>query len=91
VDASSFAAHAADVGIDLAKSLQAEIAFMHVVDPSVARAAPEIGVPADKLIAIGEQEAKKLLSAFRDRTGARMQMLQTAAFARVPARTRFAQ
>jgi universal stress protein family protein len=51
VDESAFAAHAADVGIELAKSLKAEIAFICAVDPSVARAAAEIGVPADKLIA----------------------------------------
>src|SRR5579863_174904 len=70
VDESAFAAHAADVGIELAKSLQADIAFIHAVDPSVARAAPEIGVPADNLIAMEEQDAKNLLSAFRERAGA---------------------
>ena len=70
VDESAFAAHAADVGIELAKSLKAEIAFIHAVDPSVARAAPEIGVPAEKLIAMEEQEAKNLVSAFRERARA---------------------
>jgi len=70
VDESAFAAHAADVGIELAKSLKAEMAFIHAVDPSVASAAPEIGEPADKLIAMEEQEAKCLLSAFRERAGA---------------------
>lgn len=70
VDESAFAAHAADVGIELAKSLRAEIAFIHALDPSIARAAPEIGVPAEKLIAMEEQEAKDLLSAFRERAGA---------------------
>jgi len=70
VDDSVFAAHAADVGIDLAKSLQAELAFIHSVDSSVARPASDIGVPADKLIAMAQQEAKTLLSAFRERAGA---------------------
>lgn len=70
VDESAFAAHAADVGIELARSLKAEMAFIHAVDPSVARAAPGIGVAADKLIAMEEQEAKNLLRAFRDRAGA---------------------
>ena len=70
VDESAFAAHAADIGIDLAKSLKAEMAFIHAVDPSVGRAASEIGVPADKLIAMEEQDAKHLLSAFRERAGA---------------------
>ena len=70
VDESAFAAHAADVGIELAKSLKAETAFIHVVDTSIARAAPDAGIPADKLIAMEEQEAKGLLSAFRERAGA---------------------
>ena len=70
VDESAFAAHAADIGIDLAKSLKAEMAFIHAVDPSVGRAASEIGVPADKLIAMEEQDAKHLLSAFLERAGA---------------------
>lgn len=69
VDESAFAAHAAAVGIDLAKSLKAEIAFICVVDAAVVRAAPQIGVPADKLIAMEEREAKDLLSAFRERAG----------------------
>jgi nucleotide-binding universal stress UspA family protein len=69
VDESAFAAHAADVGIELARSVKAEVAFIHAVDPSVARAAPGIGVPADKLIAMEEQEARNLLRAFRDRAG----------------------
>ncbi len=70
VDESAFAAHAAEVGIELAKLLTAEIAFIHAVDPSVARAGPEVGVPADKLMAMEEREAKNLLSAFRDRAEA---------------------
>ena len=70
VDESAFAAHAADIGIELAKSLKAEMAFIHAVDPSVGRAASEIGVSADKLIAMEEQDAKHLLSAFRERAGA---------------------
>jgi len=70
VDESAFAAHAADIGIELAKSLKAEIAFIHAVDPSIARAGPEVGVPADKLIALEERDAKNLLSAFRERAEA---------------------
>jgi nucleotide-binding universal stress UspA family protein len=62
VDESAFAAHAADVGIDLAKSLKAETAFIHAIDPSVARAGADIGVPADKLMAMEERDSKNLLS-----------------------------
>lgn len=70
VDESAFAAHAADIGIELAKSLKAEMAFIHVFDTAVARAAPEIGVPADRLIAVAEHEGRNLLSACRERAGA---------------------
>jgi nucleotide-binding universal stress UspA family protein len=70
VDESAFAARAADVGIELAKALKAEMAFIHAVDPSIARAASKIEESADKLIAMAEQEAKNLLSAFRERAGA---------------------
>jgi nucleotide-binding universal stress UspA family protein len=70
VDESAFAAHTSDVGIELAKDLKAEMAFIHVVDPSVARASPEIEVPADKLIAMTEQEGKNLLLAVRERADA---------------------
>jgi nucleotide-binding universal stress UspA family protein len=34
VDDSAFAAHAADVGIELAKSLHAEVGFVHAFDPA---------------------------------------------------------
>lgn len=76
VDESAFAAHAARVGVELAKSLTAEIAFIYVVDPSVARAAPELGVPADELIATNQQEGKSLLAAFRERAGASLAALE---------------
>ncbi|HEV2287848.1 MAG TPA: universal stress protein [Candidatus Acidoferrales bacterium] len=69
VDQSAFAAHAANIGIELAKSLGAELAFIHVVDTAVASAAPDVGLPADKLIAMEKEEAKRLLSAFRERAG----------------------
>jgi len=48
VDENPIAAHAADVGIDLAQSLGAEVGFIHIID-SRGLVAPESGVPADKL------------------------------------------
>ena len=69
VDESAVAAHAVDVGIELGKSLKAELAFIHVVDTSISHAAPKIEVPADQLIARKEEEAMNLLSAFRQRAG----------------------
>jgi nucleotide-binding universal stress UspA family protein len=67
VDDSEFAAHAADVGIELAKTLKANIGFVHVFDPSVAPGSMW-SVPADQLMEMSEQEAKNLLAGFRERT-----------------------
>ncbi len=67
VDDSEFAARAADVGVELAKSLKAQVDFVHVFDPSVGPGATW-GVPADRLTEMSEQAAKHLVAAFRERT-----------------------
>jgi len=67
VDESAFAAHAADVGFDLARSLGAEVAIIHVVDPAVDAYAPEGGIRASELVALAQQEGKRLLAAFAQR------------------------
>jgi nucleotide-binding universal stress UspA family protein len=67
VDESAFAARAADVGFDLARSLGAEVALIHVVDPSVVAYAPEGGIPAGELVTLAQQDAKRLLAAFGQR------------------------
>jgi nucleotide-binding universal stress UspA family protein len=66
VDGSPLAAHAADVGIELARLLSGELALIHVVDP-VQNWAPESGVPAADLIKIAEQDGKRLLGEFSSR------------------------
>ena len=66
VDESAFAAHAADVGFELARSLGAEVALIHVVDVS-AFASPEGGYPAGEIIALAEQDGRRLLAGFRQR------------------------
>lgn len=66
VDDSPIAAHAANVGVDLARSLEGEVAFIHVVDPSHSYA-PESGVPAAELIATAKQDGERLLTEFRQR------------------------
>jgi nucleotide-binding universal stress UspA family protein len=63
VDESAFAARAADVGFELARSLGAEVALIHVIDP-FSVAAPESGIPAGELIALAEQDGRRLLAAF---------------------------
>ncbi len=45
VDEEPVAAHAADVGLELARALGAKLAFIYVVDPYAA-AAPDCGIPA---------------------------------------------
>ena len=66
VDGSPIAAHAADVGIELARSLGGEVALIHVVDPAQ-NWAPESGVPAAELIKLAEQDRKRLLADLRRR------------------------
>jgi len=70
VDNSEFSAHAADVGIELAKPLKAKIGFVHVFDPSVGPGTMW-SVPADKLMEMSEREAKRLLAKFRERAALR--------------------
>ncbi len=67
VDESAFAARAADVGFDLARSLGAEVALIYVVDPSIDAYAPDGGIPANELVALAQQDGKRLLSAFSQR------------------------
>ena len=66
VDESPIAAHAADVGVQLATALGAEFAHVYVVDPTQT-VAPDSGVPAADLIALAEKDAKRLLAGFRQR------------------------
>jgi len=67
VDETPVAAHAVDVGVELAEALGAELAFIVVVDPGQT-AMPGSGVPAGDLIALAEQDGKRLLAAFRNRS-----------------------
>jgi len=66
VDWSAFAARAADVGLDLARSLGAQVAFINVVDPTTA-VVPQGGYAAGDLITLAKQDSKRLLAAFRER------------------------
>lgn len=63
VDSSAAAAHAGEIGIDLARSLAAEVALVHAVDPGAA-SIPETGVPASELLSRAEQEGRALLTVF---------------------------
>jgi nucleotide-binding universal stress UspA family protein len=67
VDESTFAAHAADAGMDLALQLGAEVAFVTVVDTATITYDPNSDIPADEWLAILKGDAKKLLKAFSSR------------------------
>ena len=67
VDESTFAAHAADLGLDLARQLDAGVAFITVVDPAVMSSASDSGISADRWLAMAQREAKDLLNAFTSR------------------------
>lgn len=67
VDESAFAARAADVGFELARSLGAEVAIIHVVDPAVDAYAPEGGIPLSQLVTLAQQDGRRLLGAFAQR------------------------
>ncbi len=64
IDDSTFAAHAADVGTDLATQLGAEVAFVTVVDPAAMPYSGDSGVPATEWLAMLKRDAKSLLNAF---------------------------
>ncbi len=67
VDGEPVAAHAADVGVDLARSLGTEMAFVTVVDSSLAYPADTGVVSPNELLALARQDAKKLIDIFRQR------------------------
>lgn len=63
VDDSPFAQRAANLGIELAREVNAEVAFVHVFD-ATATPAGAWGLPADRISAMSELEGKRLLKNF---------------------------
>ena len=61
-DSTPLAVHAVDRGVELAGALDAEIAFVHAIEPGLSQA-PGI-LPSD-LIAEAERDARKLIAGFR--------------------------
>lgn len=64
VDSEPVTARAAETGVDLAQALGAEVAFIHVVDSSLAYPG-DTGTPPHETIASAKLGAKKLISAIR--------------------------
>ena len=69
VDEDPVAAHAAEVGMDLARDLHAQVALIYVIDPTLA-IAPESGIAADELAMAARQDAARLVADFRARSQA---------------------
>lgn len=61
LDESAAAAHASDVGVELARALGADAAFVYAVDP-LAAAAPDSGVPSAEILERDAREGKDLLA-----------------------------
>lgn len=70
VDASASAARAARVGIELARSLKARLAFVHVIGQALL-ASSESALPGRDLITLLENDAKNLLAKFRAKAAQR--------------------
>ena len=68
LDESPLAAHAVTVGCDLAKALDAEVALVYVVDPTLAYE-PDGGIPIADLLAELKREGERLLSTAAKRFG----------------------
>lgn len=75
VDSAPIAAHAADVGAELAQALGAEVALINVVESSLGYPA-DTGVPPDELIALAKQQANKLIGDFRRRLSPQLAVLE---------------
>lgn len=75
VDDDPIAAQAAEVGVDLARTLNAEVALIHAIDPSLIFA-PEAGIAADELALRAEQDGARLMADFRARLPATTHVLQ---------------
>lgn len=66
VDSEPIAAHAADIGSELAQLAGAEMAFIHVIDPDLVNAA-DTGIQPDVFAASAKEDARKLIGDFRKR------------------------
>jgi nucleotide-binding universal stress UspA family protein len=64
VDSEPIAAHAVDIGAEIARLAGAEMAFIHVIDPALLNAA-DTGVQPAVFTASAKEEARKLINDFR--------------------------
>lgn len=74
IDEDPIAAHAAEAGMELARSLHAQVALTYVIDPSLVLG-PDTGIAADDLIHAARQDAARLVADFRARLQAHAHVL----------------
>jgi len=65
VDGSPISAHAASVGLELARDLRAETAMVYVVEPPVPYSG-EIGIPPEELLQLAGRESEAVFDALRE-------------------------
>jgi nucleotide-binding universal stress UspA family protein len=75
VDEDPIAAHAAEVGVELARSLNAQVALVHALDPSLTFA-PDSGLAGEEIAIRAELDSKRLMADFRSRMPAGVNCLQ---------------
>ena len=66
VDPSMIAAHAAEIGVELADRIGAQVALFHAINPPESFAA-DSGAAASELIALAKSEAKEFIDGLRQR------------------------
>ena len=66
IDSEPIAAHAADLGAELARLAGAELAFIHVIEPALVNAA-DTGIQPDVFVASVRETARRLIDDFRKR------------------------
>jgi nucleotide-binding universal stress UspA family protein len=66
LDDEPIAAHAADIGAELARLAAAEMAFIRVIDPALVNPA-DTAIQPDVLVASAKEDARKLIDDFRKR------------------------
>lgn len=74
IDSEPIAAHAADIGAELAHLAGAEMAFVHVIDTALVNAA-DTGIQPAVFTASAKEDARKLIDGFRKRLPGQMTAL----------------
>ena len=66
IDSDPIAAHAADIGAEMARLAGAELAFIHVIEPALVNAA-DTGIQPDVFVASARETARRMIEDFRKR------------------------